>query len=68
LQLVQTIMALGIVWPNPVPPAKTECWVEAITVDELAHRMPRAVDKMVAFEVMLAARPESGLSPTANKC
>src|SRR5215471_25821 len=27
-------MTLEIVWRNPVPPAKTECQVDAVTVDE----------------------------------
>lgn len=48
------ITALEIVWRNPEPPAKTECLVEAITVDEFgAMYAIRCIDRIVAFEVTL---------------
>ena len=47
-------MTLEIVWRNPVPPAKAESRVEALTVDEFgALYSVRATDRTMAFEVML---------------
>jgi hypothetical protein len=47
-------MRLEIVWRNPLPRAKTEWRVEAITVDEFsAQYAVRSTDKIAAFEVML---------------
>lgn len=47
-------MTLQIVRRNPGPPAKTECRIEAITVDEFgALYAVRGADRIVAFEVML---------------
>jgi hypothetical protein len=52
--LLGGIMTLEIVWRNPVPPVKTERRVEPITVDEFgALYAVRAIDRIVAFEVML---------------
>ena len=47
-------MTLEIVWRNPVPPAKSESRVEAITVNQFgALYAVRTTEKTVTFELRL---------------
>jgi len=51
---LEDLMTLEIVWRNPVPPAKNECRVKPIAVDEFgAVYAVSGTDQTVAFEVIL---------------